>query len=618
MLRLANKKGTFFVFIKLTSYIVFFFLIGSLIGIFFSASNGLISFGLANAMALMLLLRMKKTFFLPIITIIFLINLFINNIFNLSFSSAVIFTIANLIEISLCYKLLQLINTRPIAIHTFFITIKNLFAILFSCAIAVVFTWLYLTYIAANNSLSLQAVISWISADFFSLLVLIPAFFIPVTRTVPNSYLDLISSPHYDPVTHLINRKEFEHILKTHLQDNSSAPDTYHILCYMDLDRLRIINEIAGYEAGDALLLAMSKLISKNIRSTDILSRLGGDEFGLILPYCSLPAAQHIAQILLEEINSFQFSWHNKKYQVGLSIGLVVFYPGQIGLNDLIAHAEAACYSAQHQGRNKISIFSENDKEMAKYKSEIKILSELEQLIKGNRLTLYAQEIRPLIKNAEDKYYEILIRLIDAKGNIHLPGDFINVAERYNLISEIDQWVIKNALITHGEQIKNQQIHIALNLSVNSLKQPAFIDFLITMLQTTPIPKEKIGFEITETAAISNLENTGEFVRLIQSLGCTVALDDFGTGFSSFNYLKYCPVDYVKIDGGFVTAINKSDNDKIIVESINFVAHKFGAKTIAEAVESEDTLTILQEIGIDYAQGFALHRPEPLENLLKP
>lgn len=251
-------------------------------------------------------------------------------------------------------------------------------------------------------------------------------------------------------------------------------------------------------------------------------------------------------------------------------------------------------------------------------KTSVAMIAEIARAVKENRFLLYAQEIRSLNDvKGNQKQYEILIRMVNEKGEIYLPKTFIYIAEHHDLITKIDEWVLHEVLLEKAAAIKQvETIHVALNLSVCSINKPHFIDFLMQCLHQTPLDRNRIGFEITETVMVNNLDQTGQLVRKLQCEGCKVALDDFGTGFSSYNYLKHCPVDFVKIDGGFIADINESEKDKIIVKSIHELAHHFGAKTIAESVESNEIITTLQKMGIDYGQGYEIGPPILLSELI--
>ncbi|TAK78208.1 MAG: EAL domain-containing protein [Gammaproteobacteria bacterium] len=418
----------------------------------------------------------------------------------------------------------------------------------------------------------------------------------------------------HDSLTNLISRSEFERQVKEIIE--MGMQEYTYLFCYLDLDRFKIINDTLGHAAGDELLRCITDVIQSNIRATDILARLGGDEFGIVFTNISMSSAIKICEKVISAIRSLKFKWDGKAYEVGVSIGMVHFFPGSTSFESLMAKADVACYTAKHQGGNTHAIYEDMKSEASLYHREIHLISGIKEAIEEDRFVLYIHEVKSLKKDmVMDSYHEILLRLIDGNKMVY-PAQFISTAERYNLMSGIDQWVIRKVLIDYGAQLAGlSNFSFTINLSANSINSPYFIDFLMAVLEETPIPRSRIGFELTETAVINNLDKAGEILRMIQMYGSFIALDDFGSGLSSFNYLKYCPVKFVKIDGSFIRMVAKSAIDKSIVESINELAHKLGALTIAEYAESEEILSVLYEIGVDFAQGYAISRETPLVDL---
>ena len=420
----------------------------------------------------------------------------------------------------------------------------------------------------------------------------------------------------HDALTGLVNRREFERrteqLIPTIQQGNSN-----HAICFMDLDQFKIVNDTCGHIAGDELLRQLSSILKHSVRHRDTLARLGGDEFGLLMEHCSLDDAHRIATSLLKTIQDYQFTWEGHSFRVGVSIGLIHLTETTDNLTELMKNADAACYMAKDKGRNRIQIYHADDAELSQRHSEMQWITRINKALEENRFCLYAQSIGPL-NESTDKHYELLIRMIDEKGKIIPPGAFLPAAERYNLITKIDRWVIENAfglLRDYPEFLK--QIHfISINLSGQSLADETIHNFIIDQLAATNVPPGKVCFEITETAAISNLNMATTFIASLKELGCQFALDDFGSGLSSFAYLKNLPVDYLKIDGMFVKDIVEDKIDHAMVKSINEIGHVMGMQTIAEFVENDEIKGMLREIGVNYAQGYGIAKPLPFNELL--
>ncbi|GEM_PF-4748100 len=419
----------------------------------------------------------------------------------------------------------------------------------------------------------------------------------------------------HDSLTQLMNRSELERQVKEILTRRDINQS--HFFCYLDLDRFKIVNDSIGHIAGDELLKYVTSVIQSKIREIDILARLGGDEFAIILSNISERTAIKTIKNIISAIRSIKFNWGSKHYEIGVSVGMVHFSPEKETFESLMAKSDVACYTAKHKSGNTYALYEDATSEASIFHNEIQLISGITAAIENNQFELYVHEVRSLKKdNLFNGYYEILLRLIDGNKIIH-PAQFISTAERYNLMVNVDRWVIRKVLIEYGSQIARiPEFSFTLNLSANSINSDHFIDFLVHILEETPIPRERIGFELTETAVIDNLNKAGEILKMIQAYGAFIALDDFGSGLSSFNYLKHCPVKLIKIDGSFIKMINKSAIDQSIVESINQLAHKLGVLTVAEYVETEDVLHTLHEIGVDFAQGYAISKEVPITDLL--
>ncbi|MGD8784022.1 MAG: EAL domain-containing protein, partial [Thioalkalispiraceae bacterium] len=419
----------------------------------------------------------------------------------------------------------------------------------------------------------------------------------------------------HDPLTDLINRREFEQRLQTALKV-SKLEGHEHVLCYLDLDQFKVVNDTCGHFAGDELLKLLAEQLHTAIRESDTLARLGGDEFGVLLQDCPIEKAVNIAENLLNVVKGFRFAWEDKLFEIGVSIGLVTIDRKTLSINQALSAADAACYLAKELGRNRIHIYQEDDTELAKRHGEMQIVSDITQALEEERFVLYSQSIIPLKHlDSSEKHFEVLIRMQDRENKLILPGNFIGAAERYNLMPSLDKWVIENTFKYMSTLKKGDSFGIdlcAINLSGTTLSDDKFIDYMHKLLDTYKLPPELICFEITETAAITNITKAMNFISRFKDIGFRFSLDDFGAGLSSYSYLKNLPVDFIKIDGSFVSGIANDPLNRSIVESITQVGHTMGIQIIAEWVDSEGVLKILTEIGVDYAQGFSIDKPAPL------
>ncbi|MCP3689219.1 MAG: EAL domain-containing protein [Gammaproteobacteria bacterium] len=420
----------------------------------------------------------------------------------------------------------------------------------------------------------------------------------------------------HDALTKLINRHEFERrverLLSTTKEDKSE-----HAMCYLDLDQFKVVNDTCGHVAGDTMLRQLSTVLQEAVRHRDTLARLGGDEFGILMEHCSLSDAHRVAKSIQQAIQGYQFVWEGHSFKVGVSIGLVVITEATPSFTRLLIQADAACYVAKDLGRNRTHVYQAEDASLAQHHGAMQWVTRIQRALEEKRFCLYAQAIVPL-DNRTDKHYELLVRMIGDKGEIILPDAFLPTAERYNLITNLDYWVVEKAfsLLIENPVFVDQIHFVSINLSGPSLADKAFHDFVIELFESTKIPPDKICFEITETAAIGNLDMANVFIKRMRFMGCRFALDDFGSGLSSFGYLKNLPVDYLKIDGMFVKDIVDDPVDHAMVRSINEVGQITEIQTIAEFVENEVIRGMLKEMGVDYAQGYGIGRPIPFEALL--
>ena len=422
----------------------------------------------------------------------------------------------------------------------------------------------------------------------------------------------------HDSLTGLVNRREFERQVEQALL-NAKTSDREHTLCYLDLDQFKIVNDTCGHIAGDQLLREITTLLKSRMRPSDTIARLGGDEFGLLLYNCSLNEGIKIAEKLHQSMQKFRFGWQDKTFTVGVSIGLAAINTESQSLTSVLSAADAACYAAKNKGRDRIQVYQADDIELAQQQGEMQWVARINKAFEENRFRLYYQKIVPIDSGSENSnHYEVLLRMIDESGNLVSPMAFIPAAERYNLMPTIDRWVISTLFAAQAEHLRatshlynpNQYMY-AINLSGASINDEHFIDFLHQQFLLHQIPPEIICFEITETVAIVNLNKATKFIHSLKKIGCRFALDDFGSGMSSFAYLKTLPVDYLKIDGGFVKDIVGDRIAGAMVEAINRIGQVMGIKTIAEFVENDDILEKVKILGVNYAQGYGIAKPQP-------
>lgn len=420
----------------------------------------------------------------------------------------------------------------------------------------------------------------------------------------------------HDELTGLVNRREFERRAEELLESVVDGRSE-HAACYIDLDQFKVVNDTCGHAAGDELLRQLGALLNKSIRNGDTLSRLGGDEFGMLIKNCTIEDAFKVVSNIKSIIEEYRFMYEGKSFRVSASMGLVPITHADTSLSNLMKNADAACYLAKDYGRNRIHIYNDNNEDLTQRHGEMQWVNRIQNALTENRFCLYAQSIESL-KDSSKAHYEILIRMKDVRGGIVPPGAFLPAAERYNLSVQLDLWVIDKTFCLLGlnPSFLDKVDFISINLSGHSLTDESVLEFIILKFSQYKIDGKKICFEITETAAISHIVIAERFVLRIKKLGCRFALDDFGSGLSSFGYLKNLSVDYLKIDGVFVKDMVEDKIDYAMVKAINEIGHIMGMQTIAEFVESRDIQLMLSELGVDYAQGYGIHKPQPFEEIL--
>jgi len=415
----------------------------------------------------------------------------------------------------------------------------------------------------------------------------------------------------HDVLTGLVNRREFENRMERALK-SAKARETSYALCCLDLDQFKIVNDTCGHSAGDALLGQVGALLKSKVRWRDTLARLGGDEFAILLESCTLDEAMRTAESLREAVRNFKFTWEERTFRLGASIGVVPIVPENTDVASVLSAADSACQAAKEAGRNRVHSFEENDIDLMRRRREMQWAARINNALEEGRFELFRQTILPLQQSEEGAHYELLLRMRDETGKIVAPDNFITAAERYGITPQIDRWVIENAfrwLVSEADERARLSM-CSINLSGQSLGDDKFLPYVIDQFHRSGLDATKICFEITETAAIASFSQANRFIQALKELGCKFALDDFGTGLSSFGYLKHFPVDYLKIDGSFVKEILHDPIDREMVRSINEIGHLTGKQTIAEFAENNEIINMLRSLGVDYAQGYGVSQPQ--------
>jgi diguanylate cyclase (GGDEF)-like protein/PAS domain S-box-containing protein len=423
----------------------------------------------------------------------------------------------------------------------------------------------------------------------------------------------------HDALTGLYNRRAFEDRLG-HLLAVAKAQGVRHALLYLDLDQFKIVNDICGHSAGDQLLRQISALLRQDVRQTDVLARLGGDELGVLLQYCPQDEAEQIADKLLKLVNDFRFAWKERIFTISASIGLVSFGSEAESAASILSAADAACYAAKDKGRNRVLLYQADDVELTQRRSQMHWATDLKRALAEDKFELFAQPIVALEGgNSVVAQQEILLRLRGADGTLVPPGAFLPAAERYGLMPEIDRFVVHKTLgwLARHKENRNLATIYNINISGQSLSDAPFFQFVMSEIERSGVAPEKLCFEITETAAVATLDSAMRVIQALKDKGIRFSLDDFGSGWSSFVYLKNLPVDFLKIDGSLVRDMAEDVLDEAMVRAINEIGHIMGIATIAEFVESDAVLARAKKLGIDFAQGYAIARPTPIDEHLE-
>jgi len=427
----------------------------------------------------------------------------------------------------------------------------------------------------------------------------------------------------HDALTGLVNRREFERRLAG-LIETAGTQRREHALLFMDLDNFKAVNDTCGHSAGDELLRQLTAIMLTRMRGSDTLARLGGDEFGALLEACPVDQALRIANGLRETVREFRFVWEGKTFSIGVSVGLVPIDGTSGDVNQVLATADATCYEAKNRGRDRVQVYRPEEPSRSGRREELQLVSQINRAFELGQFKLYRQRIDRLdAKPRRERNYEILVRMVDRAGNLVPATGFMPAAERYNLLTSIERWVVSSLVeflnrqwtagaIPHDLQVSGERGFYSVNISGASINDKSFPDFLRNLLTRYQLPSDLLCFEITETTAISNLSKAAELMHELKGMGCRFALDDFGTGMSSFAYLKYLPVDFLKIAGVFIKDMVTDPMDYAIVDSVNRIGHILGMRTVAESVEDAATLACITELGLDYAQGYFVAEPEAL------
>lgn len=418
----------------------------------------------------------------------------------------------------------------------------------------------------------------------------------------------------HDPLTGLVNRREFERRLDEALM-TSRAGSSSHVLCYLDLDRFKTVNDTSGHMAGDSMLREIAGILKDKIRDSDVVARVGGDEFGMLLIGCPLDKARQIADDVCGAIRDYRFVWRDQIFSVGVSIGLVELGRESGSIEDTLSAADSACYVAKQQGRGRIHIYSARDEAVARQRGEIVWLQRLQTALKENRFELYVQPIVAIAgKPDTGPALEVLLRLRDADGRESQPMDFMQAAERYHLMPSVDRWVLQAAFaaIGAGAMRLPKGRSAAINVSSQTLADPQFLEFVVECLDRSGVQPSQVCFELSESAVAANLSHASRFIAVLHGLGCQFALDDFGSGLGSFTNLKRLSMDYLKIDGSFIRGLGSDDVDSAMVGAMIDMARSLGIKVVAEHVETEQAFEIVRALKVDFVQGFVVGRPHAL------
>jgi diguanylate cyclase (GGDEF)-like protein/PAS domain S-box-containing protein len=421
----------------------------------------------------------------------------------------------------------------------------------------------------------------------------------------------------HDPLTGLINRREFERHLGDSLQSIRDQ-DASHVLCYLDLDRFKAVNDTCGHIAGDNMLREVSALIREEVRESDYVARLGGDEFGMLLIGCPLKKARQISQDVINAVKDYRFTWQDRIFTIGVSIGLVEIGRESGSISDILSAADSACYLAKQRGRGQAHVYSAKDEVSARQRGEIHWLGLLQTALKENRFELYAQPVISVAgKAVTGPSVEVLLRMHNDQGEIILPSQFIKAAERYQLMPNVDRWVVQATLAAIGQGAIRlpENRGCSINLSGQTLGEPTFLEFVVDCLDHSRIDPSRVCFEISESSVMSDLEHARRFVGVLHGMGCQFGIDDFGSGVGSFASVRDLSIDYLKIDGLYTRDLDFDSLNHQVVSAITHLSKTLGIKVVAEQVEAQEDFIALRELGVDFVQGFYIQEPRSLQKV---
>jgi diguanylate cyclase (GGDEF)-like protein/PAS domain S-box-containing protein len=420
----------------------------------------------------------------------------------------------------------------------------------------------------------------------------------------------------HDALTGLVNRREFERRLQEALEV-AHGGQTAHVLCFLDLDNFKVVNDTCGHLAGDNMLREIATLLKDQVRDSDTVARLGGDEFGLLLVGCPLEKARQIADDVTHAVNDYRFVWKDKIFNVGVSVGLVEIGQESGSLDDVMSAADSACYIAKKQGPIHVHIYSVRDEASARHRGEIQWLQKLQAALRDNRFELYVQPIVATTDGGDSNgpALEVFVRMMDGEEASVSPSQFIRTAERYRLMPLVDRWVVQTALaaIGQGGLKVPEGRSVAINIAGQTLGDSQFLEFVVDCFDRTGVAPSQLCFEVTENSVISNLDYARRFIGVLHGMGCKFALDDFGSGLGSFSNLKTLAMDYLKIDGSFMRNIARDTVNQAMVTAMIKLARTLNFKTIAEQVEDQSSLDAARKMGIDFVQGYITGRPQPMQ-----
>src|SRR6202047_2867742 len=413
----------------------------------------------------------------------------------------------------------------------------------------------------------------------------------------------------HDALTGLVNRREFERRLEEAIESGHRGAGQ-HVLCYLDLDRFKLVNDTSGHLAGDSMLREVAKLLRDAVRDSDTVGRVGGDEFGTLLVGCPLDKARQIADDLTRSVGEYRFVWKDKIFNIGVSVGLVEISRESGTLEELWAAADTACYVAKKQGSGRVVVYSARDEALARHTGEIQWLQRLQGALKEDRFRLYQQVIVAAHGDDGGPAMEVLLRLQDEAGHELPPAEFMRAAERYRLIGVVERRAGQATVVGHCRGTPHRSV--AVNVSGQTLGDAQFLEFVVECFDTSGVAPAQVCFEINESAVVANLDHARRFVGVLHGMGCQFALDDFGSGVGSFSNLKNLPLDYLKIDGSFMRNLGRDNVNQALVTAMIKLARTLNFKVIAEQVEDAASVEVARRMGVDYLQGYAIGRPQPL------